>query len=174
MKKRLIVSILLLGLVALLAGPVSAGEGVDTPRDIRIAINPFSASAGTAISVSGSGAEVGRQVVVTLSIRADSAEGALLSITVDPAADGTFSTTVTVPNDTADGRYYIRAEQFTDNGNVLQYYYNELVIGNPGEEAFLPETGQLSGVSLTVTAALGLLLFVALILRGVYALSVRK
>ena len=172
--KRLAISCLLLCLVAWMAGPVFAGEGDDTPRSLRITISPTSGIVGTAISVSGSGADAGQPVFVSLSPAPDTAEGAFVVESVSAAKDGSFSATITVPEGVADGRYFVRGEQFTENGNVMQYYYNSFVVGNPGPEAFLPVTGTLPGTSLTVTAALALLLLSALVLRGLYALSTRK
>lgn len=174
MMKRLALSGLLLCLVALMAGPVFAGEGDDVPRDIRVVISPFAGAAGTTISVTGSGAVPDRQVFVSLSPRPGSAEGAFVTLTVDPAPDGTFSATLTVPDDISDGRYFVRGEQFTPTGNVLHYYYNDFIIGNPGAEAYLPVTGNIPGTSFTVAAAMALLLVIVLTMRGIYAVSVKQ
>ena len=169
--KRLVISLFLLGLVALMAGPVYAGEGDDVPRNLRIAITPFSGKAGDTISVSGSGADPSQPVVVTLSPRADTAEGAFATATVTPAADGAFSATLTVPSDIADGRYYVRGEQFTASGEAMHYYYNTFTIGQVG--TLLPVTGVVPGTSLTVTATLALLLALSMLVRGLYAIMVR-
>jgi hypothetical protein len=171
--KRLIISVLLLCLVALMAGPVYAGEGDDVPRDIRITISPFSGAGGDTISVSGSGADPSQSVIISLSSRPDTAEGALATVTVTPAADGTFSASLTVPTDIADGRYFVRGEQFTVNGNVMQYYYNTFAVGNVDLGTLLPVTGVVPGTSLTVTATLAMLLALALVARGAYALVTR-
>lgn len=171
--KRLIISVLLLCLVALMAGPVYAGEGDDVPRDIRITISPFSGVGGDTISVSGSGADPSQPVIISLSPRPDTAEGALATVTVTPAADGTFSATLTVPTNIADGRYFVRGEQFTVSGNVMQYYYNTFAVGNVDLGALLPVTGVVPGTSLSITALLALLLGLAMVARGVYALVTR-
>lgn len=172
--KRLVASFLLVCLVALMTNPVFAGEGDDLPRDIRITINPFSGNAGTTITVSGSGADPGQPVIVTLSLRPNTAEGALASTTVSAVKDGTFSATLSVPANIADGRYYVRGEQFTANGNVMQYYYNTFIVGAPTEVAMLPVTGTVPGTSLTITATLALLLILSMTARGVYALGKRR
>jgi hypothetical protein len=172
--KRLAISCLLLCLVAWMAGPVFAGEGDDTPRSLSIAISPVSGNVGTVISISGNGADAGQPVFVSLSPAPDSAEGAFVVESVSAAKDGSFSAAITVPEGVTDGRYFVRGEQFTDIGNAMHYYYNSFVVGNPGPEAFLPVTGTLPGTPLTVTAALALLLVLALVTRGLYALSMRK
>ena len=172
--KRLIAFFLLLSLVVLMVDPVFAGDGDDVPRDIRITISPFSGNAGATISVSGSGADPGQAVIVTLSPRPDTAEGALVRVTVSAVKDGTFSATLSVPADVADGRYYVRGEQFTASGNVMQYYYNSFIVGAPAEIALLPVTGTVPGMPLTVTATLALLLILTMTARGVYALRTRS
>lgn len=171
--KRLIISVLLLCLVALMAGPVYAGEGDDVPRDLRITISPFSGVGGDTISVSGSGADPSQPVILTLSPRPDTAEGALATVTFTPAADGTFRTSLTVPADIADGRYFVRGEQFTASGNVMHYYYNTFAVGNVDLGTLLPVTGVVPGTSLSVTAMLALLLALTMVARGVYAVVTR-
>lgn len=169
---RLLISILLLLVVAWMAGPVSAGDG-DSPRSLRISISPVSGNNGSEITVTGNGAVPEQLVVVTLSPQPDTAEGAFATATVTPEADGAFSVSLIVPPDLSEGRYYVRAEQLNDNGNVIHYYYNAFIVGAAGGGNFLPETGTIQGTPFTITAALALLLLVGLVTRGIYALVVR-
>ena len=68
--KRIVISLLLLMLVAWMAGPVFAGEGdEDTPRSLKITISPFAGAAGSRIAVTGSGADPAQPVSVSLSAR---------------------------------------------------------------------------------------------------------
>jgi hypothetical protein len=173
--KRIGFSLLLLTIVLLIGGTVFAGEGdTDAAISLRIAITPFQGDPGTVVTVTGTGADPSLKVYVTLSPQADSAEDALASVEVDPAADGTFETTIAIPEDTPDGRYAIRAEQFTAKGGVLHYYWNAFTVGAGGEGPLLPVTGRLPGTPLTITAALALLLAVGMIARGVYAAVAKK
>jgi len=170
--KRIIISFLLLYLVTLMAGPVFAGGETDVPRDLRVAINPFSGNVGTQIFVSGSGAYPDREVIVTLSPQPNTAAGALATITASAAKDGTFSATLSVPDGTPDGRYYVRGEQFTPNGGVLHYYYNEFIVGILSGDALLPVTGSVLNTPFNVTTTLALLLVFAMAVRGIYAIKV--
>jgi hypothetical protein len=173
--KRIAMSLLLLAMVAWMAGPVFAGDGdVPTPRSLRITISPFSGAVGSRISVSGTGADPAQPVVVTLSPQPATAEGALVTVEVNPSPSGTFDASLTVPEGTADGRFYVRGEQFSASGEGLQYYYNEFAIGAVGASTYLPETGKVPGTPLSVTAALALLLITGMTLRGAYELTVRS
>jgi hypothetical protein len=116
------IAFLLVGLVLLIGSPALAAQ--DTPLNMQISISPFRGEPGSEITVSGSGADPSLQVIVTLAPQVDSAAGALATVELTPAADGTFETTLTVPTDVPDGRYAVRAEQFTPQGLVLHYYWN--------------------------------------------------
>ncbi|MFQ5435405.1 MAG: hypothetical protein ACE5FD_11070 [Anaerolineae bacterium] len=173
--KRVAFSIILLALVLLLGGTVYAGEG-DTGAavSIRISITPVQGDPGAEITVTGTGADPTLAVFVTLSPQADSAEGALVTVEVNPADDGSFSATLTVPDDTPDGRYAVRAEQFAAGGNVLQYYWNAFTVGAGGEGPLLPVTGTLPGTTLTITAGIALFLLAVMLGRGLYGAVGKK
>jgi len=172
--KRIALSLLLLGIVFLMTGPVFAGDGDPDPAvSIRMVITPVQGNAGTEISVSGTGADSTLKVHITLSPQAGSAESALATVEVAPNPDGSFSATLTVPAGTADGRYAVRAEQFLATGGLLHYYWNAFTVG-AGGEALLPVTGSVPGTPFTVTAALALLLVVGMAIRGVYAIVVQR
>jgi hypothetical protein len=119
--------------------------------------------------VTGTGAKPGTTVSISLSPGAETAEGALVTVDVEPAQDGTFSTNLTIPEDTEDGIYAIRAEQLTENGNTLQYYWNAIIIGSGGDGPLLPDTGgvieQAAAGGITVLAVI---LVVALVMRGLF------
>lgn len=165
--KRIAISILLLLSVLLMGQTVFAGDGEN--NTLRITISPVMGDAGTVVEVSGSGANPEFDVVVTLAPQSDSADGAFAFTTISPADDGSFDATLTIPDDMDEGRYFLRAEQFAETGNVLQYYWNGFTVGAVAESAFLPETGTLPGTPFTITASLGLLLAASLLLRGIYA-----
>lgn len=173
--KRVFASLVLLGIVLLIAGPVSAGEGDGSvATTLRITISPTQGDPGTQISVSGSGAQAGIKVRLMISPRADSAEGAVGLVEVEPAADGTFSGTVTVPGDLADGIYAVRAEQLNAKGNVIHYYWNSFTVGAGGDGPLLPTTGAIPGTSLTIAAALAALIVMGLLIQGIRAVATRS
>ena len=173
--KRVAFSIFLLMLALLVGQTAFAGGGDTEPAvDIRIGITPTQGDPGTDITVTGTGADPARTVFVTLSPQADSAEGALATVEVQPESDGSFSATLTVPDDTPDGRYAVRAEQFADSGNPLQYYWNAFIVGAGGEGPLLPVTGTFPGTPLTITAGIALFLLAAMLLRGLYGAAVKK
>lgn len=170
--KRIIISALLLGLVLMMGQTVFAGDGVQT---LRITISTVTGAPGSDVTVQGTGANPDFKVTVTLAPQADSADGAFVTQTLSPKSDGTFETTLTVPEDMSEGHYFIRAEQFSDTGNVLQYYWNGFTVGAVASaNALLPETGAVPGTSLSITAMLALLLLGGLILRGVYGLVANR
>lgn len=173
--KRMIVSGILLMLVLMMGQTAFAGDG--GTQTLRIAISPVTGAPGTVIDIAGSGATVDTRVVLTLSPQPDSADGAFVTQEVSPVADGTFSATLIVPNDLAEGHYFVRAEQFSATGNVLQYYWNGFIVSTPvtAAGALLPETGTvLPGTSLSITVMLALLLLGGMILRGAYGLVARR
>jgi len=167
--KRIVVSMILLLAVLVMGQTVFAGDGES--NTLRITISPVTGDVGTVVDVSGTGANPNFEVVVTLAPQADSADGAFAFTTVSPADDGSFDTTLTIPEDMTEGHYFLRAEQFTDTGSVLQYYWNGFTVGAVAESALLPETGTLPGTPFTISASLGLLLAVSLFLRGIYAVA---
>ncbi len=167
--RRILLSGLLLIVVLVMGQTVYAGDGVT--NTLRITISPVLGKPGTVVDVQGTGADPAFDVVVTLAPQADSADDAFATVTVTPADDGTFAASFTIPDGMADGRYYLRAEQFSATGNVLQYYWNGFTVGAMAESALLPETGAIPGTPFTVTAMLALLLLVGMVLRGVYAVA---
>ncbi len=172
--RRMVVSGILLTLVLVMGQTVFAGdEGTQT---LRITISPVTGAPGMVIDVAGTGAVADTAVALTLAPQPESADGAFVTRKVSPAAEGTFSAKLTVPDDLAEGHYFVRAEQFSAAGNVLQYYWNGFIVGAPVATtgALLPETGaRLPGTSLGVTAVFALLFLGGMILRGVYTLVVR-
>jgi len=167
--RRMLLSGFLLMVVLVMGQTVYAGEG--TARTLRITISPVLGDPGTEVDIQGTGANPDFDVVIALAPQADSAEGAFATVTVTPAADGTFSTSFTIPENMTDGRYFLRAEQISDTGSVLQYYWNGFTVGAAPAGALLPETGAIPGTPFTVTAMLALLLLTGMVLRGVYAVA---
>jgi len=174
--KWMIISLLLLAVTLLIADPAFAGGGdPDPPVSIRLTTKSSQGNPGDVITVSGSGADPGLSVFVTLAPQADSATGALATVEVTPAADGAFSAALDIPGDAADGIYAVRAEQFTTDGFVLHFYWNAFTIGSGGSGPLLPTTGMPTTPSLALaTVILGLLLVMSLLARGVYAAATDK
>jgi hypothetical protein len=170
MKRFLLFVSLLTSLIFFSGGIVLAGGGSsDAPVDIRISINPTQGDPGESIAVTGTRAKPGSTVFISLSPGAETAEGALVTVEVDPAADGTFSTNLTIPADTEDGIYAIRAEQLSERGNVLQYYWNAVIVGNGGDGPLLPTSGGvIEAEANTGITTLALILIGLLMLGGVY------
>jgi hypothetical protein len=153
-------------LIMLILLPVSvATAGGEIAPTLRITISPIRGEPGTAIAVTGEGAQPELPVKVMIVTNGDTAAGMIQEVDVTPAADGTFSTTITVPEGTPDGSYAVRAEQRNQRGGLLQYWWVDFQVGSGG--ALLPVTGVLPGTSITITAALAALLVLALIGQGV-------
>lgn len=162
MVKRIILSVILLTVVAFMAGPVFAEQGALV--NLKINISPFQGEAGTAIAVDGSGAQAGETVRVTLSTDSAASTNALASVEATPAADGTFNTSLTVPAELTEGKYYVRAEQTV--GGSTYYYYNSFRVGAVANATLLPTTGSFMGTPLTVTALLALVLLSGMVVKG--------
>ncbi len=153
-------------LVMVLSVPVSVAlAGGETEQTLRISISPISGDPGTNIAVTGEGARPDIAVKVMMVEDGDTGEGVISQVEVDPADDGKFSATVSVPEGTKDGSYAVRAEQRTQSGGLIHYWWVGFQVGSGG--ALLPVTGTLPGTSITVTAALAALLVVALVGQGV-------
>ncbi len=161
MARRIIVVLVLAALFLLSVSTALAG-GETT---LRISISPINGDPGTDIAVTGTGAKAGIPVKVMIVTNGDTGEGAIAEVTVDPADDGTFSATIVVPDDTADGSYAVRAEQRNEGGGLIHYWWVGFQVG--GGDVLLPETGTLPGTSITVTVALAALLVAGLIAQGV-------
>jgi hypothetical protein len=117
----LLLSLFLIGL--LLVGGTMAGE-----PSLRITIDPRTGPPGTAISVTGEGAQTDKSVKVAF---VTSGEGgtSLAEVEVTPQTDGTFTTTITVPDGTGGGTYAVRAEQTNPStGNLIHYWYNSFTV----------------------------------------------
>jgi hypothetical protein len=146
--------------------PVSiAFAGGETETTLRITISPINGDPGTDISVTGEGAKAEMPVKVMIVTNGDTGEGAIAEVEVDPVDDGTFSTTIGVPEGTEDGSYAVRAEQRNEGGGLIHYWWVGFQVG--GGDALLPVTGTIPGTSITITAALAALLVVALAFQGV-------
>jgi hypothetical protein len=160
---RLVVAITLAAV--LLMPPSVAIAGGETGATIRISISPVNGDPGTGIAVTGEGAKAGISVKVAIVSNGDTGAGEVAKVEVTPAENGTFSTTITVPEGTADGSYAVRAEQRNQSGGLIHYYWVGFQVG--GGDALLPETGTLPGTTITITAALAALLVIALAVQGV-------
>ena len=140
--KRMVITILVLVTSLVLVRPAAAGQGSgDAPVSLRMGTSTTQADPGETVTVSGNGAVAGQVVVVSLAPQADSATGAVVIEEVTAADDGTFSVTVPIPDDVADGIYAMRAEQSGPNGGVLHYYWIAFTVGAGGEGPFLPASG---------------------------------
>ncbi len=155
---------LALTLAALLLLPISTvWAGGETT--LRITISPISGDPGVSIAVTGQGAQAGLPVKVMLVTNGDTGEGSIADVSVNPAADGTFSATLVVPKDAQTGSYAVRAEQRKQNGSLIQFWWVGFSVGGGG--ALLPVTGTLPGTSIAFTTILAALLVVALAFQGV-------
>jgi hypothetical protein len=162
MSLRVVVAITV---AAVLLLPVStAFAGGDTETTLRITISPINGDPGTDISVTGEGAKTELPVKVMIVTNGDTGEGAIAEVEVDPADDGTFSATISVPEGTEDGSYAVRAEQRNEGGGLIHYWWVGFQVG--GGNALLPVTGTIPGTSITITAALAALLVVVLAFQG--------
>ena len=129
----LALSLFLIGLL-LAEGTMAAGP------TLRITIAPRTGPPGTAIGVTGEGAQTDKLVKVVL---ATSGEGGttVAEVEVTPQADGTFTATITVPDGTGGGTYAVRAEQTNPStGNLIHYWYNSFVVTGAVAATATPET----------------------------------
>ncbi len=163
MSLRVVIAITLSAMLLLPASTAIAGG--ETETTLRITISPINGEPGTDIAVTGEGAKPEMPVKVMIVTNGDTGEGAIADVEVTPAGDGTFSTTIAVPENTADGNYAVRAEQRNQSGGLIQYWWVGFQVG--GGEALLPVTGTLPGTSITITAALAALLVAGLAVQGV-------
>jgi hypothetical protein len=154
---------MILAMVLLLPTSIALAGG-ETDATIRITISPINGDPGTDIAVTGEGAKPDIPVQVMIATNGDTGQGEIARVEVTPAEDGTFSTTITVPEGTADGDYAVRAEQRNQGGGLIHYYWVGFQVG--GGDALLPVTGTLPGTSVTITAALAALLVVVLAVQG--------
>ena len=153
----------MLALVLLLPTSIAFAGG-DTDATLRITISPINGDPGTDIAVTGEGAKPGTPVQVMIVANGDTGQGEIAKVDVTPAEDGTFSTTITVPEGTSDGSYAVRAEQRNQGGGLIHYYWVGFQVG--GGDALLPVTGTLPGTSITITAALAALLVIVMAVQG--------
>lgn len=171
--KRVLLSLILLGLALLVGHPAFAGGGSgDAPVNLRISINPVQGNANTAITVSGSGADPSTSVSIALAPQTDTAANALATVQANPNADGTFSATLTVPANTSDGQYAVRAEQTGPSGQAFQFYWHLFNVGAGAGVSALPSAGGVvANPPSTVVITLALLLLIGLGIRGAYAVK---
>jgi hypothetical protein len=151
--KRKSIFLISLALSLFLAGLLLADGTMAGEPTLRITIDPRTGPPGTAISVTGEGAQTDKLVKVAF---VTSGEGgtSLAEVEVTPQADGTFTATITVPDGTGGGTYAVRAEQTNPStGGLIHYWYSSFVVtgaaaATPGATApVLPTTT----VSPTVT-----------------------
>jgi hypothetical protein len=164
MYRRVTIVLMLVAILLLPVSTVLAGEGDEGGATLRITISPINGDPGTDIAVTGEGARAGISVNVMIVTNGDTGEGAIAEEEVDPGDDGTFSATIVVPEDAADGSYAVRAEQRNEGDGLIHYYWVGFQVG--GGEALLPETGTLPGTSITITVALAALLVAVLGIQG--------
>jgi hypothetical protein len=154
---------------AALAGP-NFGEGAGD-FTIRITIDKTLVSPGDEIGVTGSGAEADVAVNVLIVPAPTSGANALTAVEVAPDADGTFITTLTVPDTAETGRYAVRAEQPPGGGALVnQYYWVGICVNECTGESFgatLPETGGPSPTRAALSLILSSLLVGTLAVQGV-------
>lgn len=90
----------LLGLV-LAAGPAMAGDDEDYEPPPSIVVDDDTPEAGDTVTVSGESCAIGAEVTITF--------GGVEVATTTVGADGTFSVTFDVPDDTEPGTYEVQA-----------------------------------------------------------------
>jgi hypothetical protein len=138
----------------LLVGGTMAGE-----TTLRITIDPRTGPPGTAISVTGEGAHADKPVKVAF---VTSGEGgtSLAEVEVTPQADGTFATTITVPDGVECITYAVRAEQANPaTGGLIHYWWTSFTVSGvapatPGATApVVPTTEVTSTVTVEPTAS---------------------
>ncbi len=143
----LALSLFLMGLL-LVGGTMASGP------TLRITINPRTGPPGTAISVTGEGAQTDKLVKVVF-VTSSAGGTSLAEVEVAPQADGTFTTAITVPAGTGGGTYAVRAEQANPaTGNLIHYWWNSFTVtGAPAatSEATAPVVPTVSTTT-TVTA----------------------
>ncbi len=162
MSFRHLVAATLIVLLLFLVSSAAAGGESDT--SLRITISPLNGDPGSDISVTGEGARAGIPVKVMIVTNGDTGEGVIAEVELDPAEDGTFSTNIAVPDGTEEGNYAVRAEQRSESGGLIHYWWVGYQVG--GSDALLPVTGTLPGTTITITAALAALLVGSLIFQG--------
>jgi hypothetical protein len=137
--KRQPIFFLSLALCLFLIGlPLAEGTTASGPT-LRINIAPRTGPPGTAIGVTGEGAQTDKLVKVVF---ATSGEGgtSLAEFEVTAQADGTFTATITVPYGTGGGTYAVRAEQTNPStGNLIHYWYNSFVVTGAAAATATPE-----------------------------------
>jgi hypothetical protein len=126
--KRKPVFLISLALSLFLTSLLLAGRTVAGEPTLRITIDPRTGPPGTVISVTGEGAQTDKPVKVAF---VTSGEGgtSLAEVEVTPQADGTFTTTITVPDGTGGGTYAVRAEQTNPGtGSLIHYWYSTFTV----------------------------------------------
>ena len=81
---------------------------------------------------------------------------------------------LTIPADVPDGIYFVRAEQFSSDGAVLQYYWSTFTVGVGGKGPLLPVNGGvMNRASPETLVILGLAVVVMMLSRGTFAAAKR-
>ena len=126
-----------LALSLFLIGLLLSGVTMASGSTLRITIDPRTGPPGTAISVTGEGAQTDKLVKVVF-VTSSAGGTSLAEVEVTPQADGTFTTTITVPAGTEGGTYAVRAEQTNPaTGNLIHYWWNSFTV--TGASAATPE-----------------------------------
>ena len=149
----------------LFTGSVYAGEG-DTP--LRINLSSSGGSAGTIITVTGQGAELNNTVRVVLSDQAAPPSKELAMVEFSANSDGSFAVSLAIPDNLADGSYYVRAEQIK-TGNVRPfYYYHRFYVGAVDQAGLLPGTGNAKNVPSSTSPEGGIVGLTLLLVFGLF------
>lgn len=131
--KRWIV-LLLVGMLLMTNPALASAGGPEFQATLVKDISTRAGGPGTEVTVSGSGAVSGRNIIVTLISQPEMTGDGWVRQEIMPNQDGTFSATLTVPADIPAGVYYVRAEQYTPLGFLQHYFWNTFRVsgGMPG------------------------------------------
>jgi hypothetical protein len=125
--KRLIV-LFLVGILLMTNPALASAGGPETQITLFKDISTRIGAPGTEVTLSGSGAVPGQNIIVTLTPQPDTTAGAWVREEIMPNQDGTFSAVLTVPADIPGGVYYVRAEQHTPLGFLQHYFWNTFTV----------------------------------------------
>jgi hypothetical protein len=126
--KRKPIFLITLALSLFLIGLLLAGVTMADEPTLRITISPRSGMPGTAISVTGEGAHADKPVKVAF-VTSGGGGTSLAEVEVTPQADGTFATTINVPDEAEWKTYAVRAEQTNPaTGNLIHYWWDSFTV----------------------------------------------
>lgn len=146
---KCLIVLLLVGMLLMTNPALASAGGPEFQATLVKDISTRAGGPGTEITLSGSGAVPGRNIIVTLAPRPETTADALVSQEIMPNQDGTFSATLTIPADIPAGAYYVRAEQYTPLGFLQHFYWNTFTVTGQQMPAMdtsptlLPETGRI-------------------------------